>query len=141
MFADDFSHFNSHPNKEVAEAAIQESLTSVAEWSRRRKLTLSASKCDFAFFTINSKDAHWQHSLQLDGVLLTTTSLSKFLAVIIGRALFFRAACRRSSFQSLQQMSGTRLTYLQMVGLEERLLMVYWALHLSVISYAAKRLF
>ncbi len=31
MFADDVSLFSSHPNKEVAEAAIQEAITNVAE--------------------------------------------------------------------------------------------------------------
>ncbi len=31
MFADDVSLFSSHPNKEVAEAAVQEAITNVAE--------------------------------------------------------------------------------------------------------------
>ncbi len=34
MFADDVSLFSSHPNKEIAEAAMQEAITNVAEWSR-----------------------------------------------------------------------------------------------------------
>ncbi len=49
MFADDVSLFSSHPNKEVAETAIREALTNVAEWSRCRKLTLKASKCVVSF--------------------------------------------------------------------------------------------
>ncbi len=49
MFDDDFSLFSSHPNKEVAEAAIGEAITNVAEWSRHRKLTLNASQCGVAF--------------------------------------------------------------------------------------------
>ncbi len=89
MFADDDSLFSSHPNKEVAEAAIQEAITNVAEWSRRRLLTFNASKCEVDFFTNNSKEARWQPSVQLDGVLLTTTSLPKFLGVTIDRALSF----------------------------------------------------
>ncbi len=44
MFADDVSLFSSHPNKKVAEAAIQEAITNVAECSRYRKLTLNTSK-------------------------------------------------------------------------------------------------
>ncbi len=54
MFADDVSLFSSRPNKEVAEAAIQEAITNVAEWSRCRKLTLNTSTCEVAFFTNNS---------------------------------------------------------------------------------------
>ncbi len=58
MFADDASLFSSHINKEIGEAAIQEAITNVAEWSRCHKLTLNASKCEVAFFfTNNSKDA------------------------------------------------------------------------------------
>ncbi len=45
MFADDISLLSSHPNKEVAEAAIQEAITNVAERSRCHKLTVNASKC------------------------------------------------------------------------------------------------
>ncbi len=67
MFADDVLLFSSHPNKEVAEAAIQEAITNVAEWSRFRKLTLNTSKCEVTFFTNNSKEARWQPSVQLDG--------------------------------------------------------------------------
>ncbi len=89
MFADDVSLFSSHPNKEVAEAAIQEAISNVAEWSQRRKLTLNASKCEVAFFTNNLKEARCQSSLQLDGALLNTTSLPKFLGVTIDRALSF----------------------------------------------------
>ncbi len=37
-------------------------ITNVAKWSRRRKLTLNASKCKVAFFTCNSKEARWQPS-------------------------------------------------------------------------------
>ncbi len=77
MFADDVSLFSSHPNKDVAEAAIQEAITIVAEWSRCRKLTLNTSKYEVAFFTINSKEARWQPSVQLDGTTLNTTSLPK----------------------------------------------------------------
>ncbi len=89
MFADDVSLFSSHPNKEVAEAAIQEAIANVAEWSRCRKLTLNTSKCKVAFFTNNSKEVRWQPSLQLDGATLNTTSLPKFLGVTIDRALSF----------------------------------------------------
>ncbi len=63
MFADVVSLFSSHPSKEVTEAAIQEAITSVADWIRRRKLTLNASKCEVAFFTKNSKEARWQPSV------------------------------------------------------------------------------
>ncbi len=87
--ADDVSLFSRHPNKEVAEAAIQEAITNEAEWSRRCKLTLNPSTCEVAFFTNNSKEARWQPSVQLDGALLTTTSLPKFLGVTIDRALSF----------------------------------------------------
>ncbi len=57
MFTDDVSLFSSHPNKEVAEAAILKAITKVAEWNRRRKFTLNASKCEVAFFTNNSKES------------------------------------------------------------------------------------
>ncbi len=83
MFADDVSLFSSYPNKEVA--AIQEAITNVAEWSRCRKLTLNASKCEVASFTNNSKETRWQSTLQLDGTTLNTTSLPKFLGVAIDR--------------------------------------------------------
>ncbi len=89
MFADDVSLFSSHPNQEVTEAAIQEAITNVAEWSRCRKLTLNSSKCEVGFFINNSKEARWQPSLQLDGALLNTTSLPKFVGVTIDRALSF----------------------------------------------------
>ncbi len=69
------SLFSSHSNKEIAEAAIQEAITNVAEWSRCRKLTLNASKREIAFFTNHSKEVRWQLTLQLDGTLLNTTSL------------------------------------------------------------------
>ncbi len=81
MFADNVSLFSSHPNKEVADVAIQEAITNVAEWSRCHKLTLNASNCEVAFFTNNSKEALWQPSLQLDGTTLNTTSLLNFLGV------------------------------------------------------------
>ncbi len=60
MFADDVSLFSSHPDKEVAEAVIQEAIANVAEWSQRCKLTLNASKFEVAIFTNNSKEALWQ---------------------------------------------------------------------------------
>ncbi len=50
IFAVDVSLYGSHPNKESAEAAIQEAITNVAEWSRRRKLIFNASKCEVAVF-------------------------------------------------------------------------------------------
>ncbi len=78
MFADDVSLFSIHPYKEVAEAAIQEAITNVAEWSRRRKLTISASKCAVAIFNINSKEARGQPLLQLDGAFLNTTLYRSF---------------------------------------------------------------
>ncbi len=80
MLADDVSLFSSNPNNKVAEAAIQEAITNVADLSPRSKLTLNASKCEVAF---------WQPSVQLDGALLTTTSLPKFLGVTIDRAFSF----------------------------------------------------
>ncbi len=83
------SLFSSHPNKEVAEAAIQEAITNVAEWTRCRKLTLNTSKCEVALFTNNSEEARWQPSLQIDGTTLNTTSLPKFLGVTIDRTLSF----------------------------------------------------
>ncbi len=89
MFDDDVSVFCSHPNKEVAEAAIGEAMTNVAEWSRHRKLTLNASKREVAFFISSLKKARWQPSLQLDGTPLNTTSLPKFLIVTTNRALSF----------------------------------------------------
>ncbi len=89
MFADDVSLFSSHPNKEVPEAAIQEAITIMAEWSRCHKLTLNTSKCDVAFFINNSKEARWQPSVQLDGTTLNATSLTKFLGVTIDRAHSF----------------------------------------------------
>ncbi len=89
MFADDVSLFSTHQNKEVAEAAIQEGITEVAEWSRCHEFTLNASKCEVAFFTNNSKEARWHPSLQLEGTALHTTSLPKFLEVTIDRALSF----------------------------------------------------
>ncbi len=51
MFADDVSLFSSHPYEEVAEAAMQEAITNVAEWSRCRKITLNTSKFEVAFYT------------------------------------------------------------------------------------------
>ncbi len=81
MFADDVSLFSSQPNKEVAEAAIQEAITNVAEWSRCRNLTINTSKCEVVFFTNNSKEARWQPTVQLEVALITTTSLPKFLGV------------------------------------------------------------
>ncbi len=89
MFADTVSLFSSHPNKEVAVAAIQEAITKVAEWSRRCKSTINASKCEVAFFINNSREARWQPLLQLEGALLNPTSLPKFLGVAIGRDLSF----------------------------------------------------
>ncbi len=85
MFADDISLFSSHPNKEIAEAAMQEAIKNMAEWSRCHILNLNASKCEVAFFTNNSKEARWQ----LDETTLNTTSLPKFLEVTIDRALSF----------------------------------------------------
>ncbi len=61
----------------------------MAEWSWRRKLILNANKREIAFFTNNSKEARWQPTQQLDGTLLNTTSLPKFLEVTIDRALSF----------------------------------------------------
>ncbi len=57
MFTDDVSLFSSHPNKEVAEAAILKAIIKVAEWNRRRTFALNASKCEVAFFTNNSKES------------------------------------------------------------------------------------
>ncbi len=60
MFVDDVSLFSSHPKKGIAEAALQEAITNVAEWRPCHKLTLIASEFEVAFFTNNSKEAHWQ---------------------------------------------------------------------------------
>ncbi len=100
MFADDVSLFGSHPNKEVAEAAIQEAITNVAEWSRRRKLTINARKCEAAFFTNTSKEARWQSSLQLDGPSQHNPS-TEVPRSCHRQGPFLRAACRRSGLQSL----------------------------------------
>ncbi len=76
MFADDVSLFSSHPNKEAVEAAIQEAITNVAEWSRCRKLTLNTSKCEVPFFTNNSKEVRWQNgALRIITGQLKTTPL------------------------------------------------------------------
>ncbi len=131
MFAVDVSLFSSHPNKEVAEAAIQEAITNVAERSRLRKLTLKTSKCEVAFFTNNSKEASWQPSVQLDGALLTTTSLPRFLRVTINRALSFgphaAAICRVLTSRTSKRWGWGK----------DQLFKVYQALHLSVINNAA----
>ncbi len=137
MFADDVSLFNSHPNKEVAEAAIQEAITNVAEWSRCRKLTLNSSKCEVAFFTNNSKEARLQSSVQLDGTTLNTTSLPKFLGVTIDRALSFGphvtgvVSKASNRFRVLVSITTKRWGWRK-----DQLLKVFRALHLSVINYA-----
>ncbi len=41
MLADDVSLFCSHPCKVTAQAALQEAVISVAEWSRHHKMTLN----------------------------------------------------------------------------------------------------
>ncbi len=138
MFADDFSLFSNHPNKEIAEAAMQEAITNVAEWSRCHKLKLNASKCEVDFFTNNSKQARWQPSLQLDGTTLNKTSLPKFLGVTIDRALSFRphvAAVVSKASNRCREL--TSLTSKRWGWRKDQLLKVYRALHLSVINFAA----
>ncbi len=131
MFTDDVSLFSSHPKKEVAEAAIQEAITNIADWSRRLKLTLNASKCEVAFFTNNSKEARWQPSVQLDGALLTTTSLPKFLGVTIDRALSFGPSKAFNRGRVLASLTSKRWGWRK-----DQLLKAYWALHHSVMNYA-----
>ncbi len=86
MFADDFSLFSSHPNKEVAEATIQESITNAAEWSRRRKQLEGGPLA--ALVTARWGPSH--HNLSI-----------KVPCSHHREGPFFRTACRRSNFQSL----------------------------------------
>ncbi len=139
MFADDVSLLSSYPNKEIAEAAMQETITIVAECSRCHKLTLNASKCKVVFFTNNSKEVHWQPSLQLDGAPINTTSVAKFLGVTIGRALSSRPYVAAVVFKASNRCQILASPTSKMWGWrKDQLLKVYQAIHLSVINYAAK---
>ncbi len=138
MFADDVSLFSSHPNKEVAEASIQEAIMNVAEWSRDRKLTLNTIKCEVAFYTNNSKEARWQPSVQLDVTTLNTTPLPKFLGVTTDRALSFGphvAAVVSEASNRCRVLAS--LTTKRWGWRKDQLLKVYRVLHLGVINYAA----
>ncbi len=103
MFADDVSLFSSHLNKEVAEAAIQEAITNVAEWSRCRKLTLNTSKCEVVFLHLQLEGG------PLEAIVTTRWDHSQHnLPTEVPRSNhrqgpFLRTACRRSSLQSLNR--------------------------------------
>ncbi len=102
----------------------------MAEWNKRCKPTLNASKYEVAFFTKNSKEACLQPSAQLDGGPLTTTSLPKFLGVTIDRTISFGP-------HVATVVSKASLTSKRWGWRKDQLLKVYRALHLSVINYAA----
>ncbi len=136
--ADNVSLFSSHLNKEAAEAATLETIKNVAEWSRRHKPILSASNREVAFFTNNSKEARCQPSLQLDGTLLNTTSLPKFLGVTIDGALSFEPHVTAVVSKAPNRCQVlTSLTSKRWGWRKDQLLKAYRALHLSVINCAA----
>ncbi len=138
MFADDVSLVSSHPNKEVAEAAIHEAITNVTKWSRCSKLTINTSRCEVAFYTYNSKEARWQSSVQIDGTTLSTTSLPKFLGVTIARALSVGPHVTAVVSKASNRCRVLALITSKRWGWrKDQLLMVYRALHRSVINCAA----
>ncbi len=96
---------------------------------------MNASKCEVAFFTSYSQEACWRPSLQLDRTTLNTTSLPKFLGVTIDRTLSFGphvvAVISKASNRVLSSLTSKSWGWRK-----DQLLMVYRALHHSVINYA-----
>ncbi len=102
-------------------------------------LPSNATKCEVAFFINNSKAARCQPLLQLDGTILNTTSLPKFLGVTIDRALSFgpHVVAVVSKASSRCRILAS-LTSKRWGWRKNQLLKVYRALYLSVINYAAQ---
>ncbi len=110
MFAGDVSLFCSHPCKLTAQAAMQEAVTRVEEWSSYHKMTLNAEKCEVTCFTSNLHEARWQQTIYLEGQPIRLIPLPKLLGVTLDRAFSFglhvaniatKSASRRHALTSL----------------------------------------
>jgi ribonuclease HI len=137
-FADDLAIRASHNDLKVAEHRLQPALDLVNSWSYAHGLNLSAPKCTSTVFTLNSREAGYEVSLNIGGTPVPHLSTPVFLGITLDRTLTFRphvdslAARLGSRLQALKALSGRTW------GQEESTLrMMYTATVQSTIGYGS----
>ena len=99
MFADDVNALATAGTKEEAQELAQISVNIVADWSRRWKLDLNASKSECSFFTTWTHEARWSPTIKMydgdlqrlfdDGTEFCFRQTPRLLGVILDRQLTF----------------------------------------------------
>ena len=95
LYADDVALWATDSDCRRAGALVQGAVTAVSDWSRRFKLSLNPSKCQVAFFSVDSREAGWQPVIDIDGRQLPFSANPVFLGVTFDRTLSFGAQARK----------------------------------------------
>ncbi len=88
-YADDATAWAQNPQKEVANAKVQEAVDNIAQWSDTRKTDLSLENCETGFFSTDSGEANWSPTIYIAGTPLRRNPNPRFLGVTLDRLLTF----------------------------------------------------
>ena len=89
MYADDVAVWAHEKSRDSLQSKIQMAADKVVQWSKKWKLLLSAGKCEVAFFSTNTHEAHWQPNILINGERLAFNDHPKFLGLHYDRQLTF----------------------------------------------------
>ena len=99
VYADDPLIARSARNNDMIVASSQPEVHKVIAWSDKSRLTLNSSKCETAFFNLDSAEAAWQPNITIDGRLMFCNPFQIFFGVRYDRQLTFgqdvRKLCQR----------------------------------------------
>ena len=101
LFADDANVLATESTKEEAAEMAQRTVNIIADWSRRWKLDLNATKSECSFFSTDTHESKWQPTIKLhnnefdllydEGDEFTFRKTPRLLGVILDRQLSFGA--------------------------------------------------
>jgi hypothetical protein len=138
LFADDVAILASSNSIEKARELAQKTVDIVATWSKKWRLSLNAIKSEVSFFSTDPREADTKVDIVIDDAKLPFNPTPKFLGVIFGRTLSFKAQC-----EEVSQLSTTKLRMLNALSstkwgcLKQDLMKVYVYQIRSKMDYAA----
>ena len=138
LYTDDIAVWAQHRDKETAQNLVQTSVTNIANWSTKHKLTLNPSKCESTLFSTCPGEAKWSPEITLDGQTLKVNPTPTFLGVTFDRTLTFSQHAVQTKARIMK-----RIRILSALASKEwgcsrtDLLRIYHAIIHSVLNYCA----
>ena len=137
-YADDYTLIASGVDIDEVEVRLNDDLALIADWARRKRLTLAPDKSTVTLFTADSHQYNYHPRIYLNGSLIPLERNPKILGVTWDPLLTFGPHARavagkvRSRLNILKALAGTDWGHSQ-----EDLALTFRSLAMSLINYAA----